>query len=84
MRGILHRDLKPGNILLAEDVAAANGGAAVVKVADFGLAKPMETDANLTRTGAVIGTPNYMAPEQTGGKSLASPATDTYARGHSL
>jgi tetratricopeptide (TPR) repeat protein len=76
-RGILHRDLKPGNILLTEDSSAAT----LVKVADFGLAKPVETDANLTRTGAVIGTPNYMSPEQTGGKLTASPGADIYALG---
>ena len=58
-RGILHRDLKPGNILLA-DVGELVGPTATVKVGDFGLAKPVETDSNLTRTGAVIGTPNYM------------------------
>src|SRR5262245_5624939 len=75
-RGILHRDLKPGNVLLAEHAPST-----IVKVADFGLAKPIESDANLTRTGAVVGTPNYMAPEQTGGKSVAMVATDIYALG---
>src|SRR5262249_17943880 len=60
-RGIMHRDLKPANILLTT--------AGVPKITDFGLAKRFEEDASQTRTGAVLGTPSYMAPEQAAGKT---------------
>jgi serine/threonine-protein kinase len=93
--GIVHRDLKPGNILLAgagePSAGPADGapGAAdplagcVPKVADFGLAKLLVGgDGTLTRTGAVLGTPCYMAPEQAGGGVKAvGPAADVYALG---
>jgi serine/threonine protein kinase len=55
-KGIIHRDLKPGNILLYED------GRAVI--ADFGVAKTLNEDVALTQTGAAVGSPEYMAPEQ--------------------
>jgi hypothetical protein len=72
--GIVHRDLKPGNILLAEDGSP--------RVTDFGLAKRLEGGQGLTRTGAIMGTPSYMAPEQAQGKSKAiGPAADVYAVG---
>jgi WD40 repeat protein len=73
-RHVLHRDLKPGNVLLAED--------GTPKVADFGLAKRLDVEGGQTQTGAVLGTPAYMAPEQAAGDARAlGPAVDVYALG---
>src|SRR5207253_5405689 len=69
--GIIHRDVKSSNIMLTP------AGEPVVM--DFGLARRPE-DARLTRTGAVIGTPAYMAPEQAEGKAIG-PANDVYSLG---
>jgi serine/threonine-protein kinase len=71
--GILHRDLKPGNILLDRDNEP--------HVADFGLAKQLGDDHTRTRTGALLGTPSYMAPEQASGRKDLSAATDVYGLG---
>jgi serine/threonine-protein kinase len=72
-RGILHRDLKPGNILLGNDDRP--------RVADFGLAKQFNSQAGHTRTGAIVGTPSYMAPEQAAGRKDLGPACDVYGLG---
>jgi WD40 repeat protein/serine/threonine protein kinase len=92
-KGVCHRDLKPSNVLLqfSEDNAGAAAGFtvrgledAVPKIIDFGLAKVLREAANdaVTQSGAVFGTPRYMAPEQAEGKTAAiGPATDVHALG---
>ncbi len=95
---VIHRDLKPANVLLASPVASAPGGprgadatplanargadaTSLPKISDFGLAKKLD-DVRQTASGAIMGTPSYMAPEQAGGKSEdIGPATDVYALG---
>jgi WD40 repeat protein len=76
-RGIVHRDLKPGNILLS---SPAPLGECVAKITDFGIAKQLGETSQLTRTGEVLGTPSYMAPEQAMGKQIGA-AADVYSLG---
>ena len=72
-RGILHRDLKPGNILLDERREP--------HVTDFGLAKRLDEESSLTQAGAIVGTPSYMAPEQAQAATDLSTAVDVYGLG---
>ena len=74
--GIVHRDLKPANIFLAD----RGDRGEVVKVIDFGLVKDLGTEASLSQTGNLLGSPLYMAPEQVHGKAIDR-RTDVYALG---
>jgi WD40 repeat protein/tRNA A-37 threonylcarbamoyl transferase component Bud32 len=80
-RGILHRDIKPGNILLA-DREAESAESLRPRLTDFGLAKLMEEESSDTPAGLVLGTATYMAPEQAAGHTeRIGPASDLYALG---
>jgi formylglycine-generating enzyme required for sulfatase activity len=76
LRGVVHRDLKPGNVLLT-------GAERVAKITDFGLAKRIDAEAReVSQSGAIMGTAAYMAPEQAAGKVRdTGPAADVYALG---
>jgi serine/threonine protein kinase/tetratricopeptide (TPR) repeat protein len=92
-RGVVHRDLKPANILLGSGgrapPEAPSGGARppladlFPKITDFGLAKRLNVPQGETPSGAILGTPSYMAPEQAAGGKVG-PATDVYACGATL
>ncbi len=92
-QGIVHRDLKPANVLLQiadcrsqiaerSQSAICNLQSTIPKITDFGLAKYVDADSGQTKSGAVLGTPSYMAPEQASGHSReVGPAADVYALG---
>jgi WD40 repeat protein len=88
--GVVHRDLKPANVLLSVGQAFQPDASSNVrlesltyipKVGDFGLAKRLDAGAGPTQSGAVLGTPSYMAPEQAEGQKEVGPAADVYALG---
>jgi eukaryotic-like serine/threonine-protein kinase len=71
--GLVHRDVKPGNLLMSE-------GDGTVKLADFGIAKTASEESSITQVGSVLGTAAYLAPEQAAGEE-AGPAADLYGLG---
>jgi WD40 repeat protein len=76
-QGVIHRDLKPGNVML--------DAAGQPRVTDFGLAKRTDADSSLTQAGQVMGTPSYMPPEQAEGKNdQVGPLADVYSLGATL
>lgn len=77
--GLVHRDLKPGNVI----VASLGGQRDVAKLLDFGLVQDLsaDADARLTRTGTLLGTPAYMSPEQAAGESVVDARSDVYSLG---
>ena len=77
--GLVHRDLKPGNVI----VAALGGQRDVAKLLDFGLVQDLsaQADGRLTRTGTILGTPAYMSPEQAAGESAVDARGDVYSLG---
>ncbi len=77
-RGIVHRDLKPGNLFLT------GGEVSAVKIIDFGIARVRSASAEITRTGIMLGTPGYMAPEQARGEPDIDPRADVFALGSVL
>ncbi|MFO0644325.1 MAG: protein kinase [Polyangiaceae bacterium] len=79
--GIVHRDVKPSNVFLVGS-AEGTSGPFVTKLVDFGVASA--EDARLTKTGAIVGTPAYMAPEQARGESEVDSRSDTYSLGATL
>ncbi len=76
-RGIIHRDVKPGNLMVVG--GPVGGGEMTVKLADFGIARAIE-QTRITQVGSVVGTAAYLSPEQVRGEE-ATPATDVYALG---
>jgi eukaryotic-like serine/threonine-protein kinase len=76
-RGIIHRDVKPGNLMIVG--GPVGGGPMTIKLTDFGIARALE-QTRITQVGSVVGTAAYLAPEQVRGEE-ATPATDVYALG---
>jgi urea transport system substrate-binding protein len=84
LHGVVHRDLKPGNVLFTSAGPGPDGRPRLAepKIVDFGLARQLDRGKRLTASGSVMGTPSYMAPEQASGKTeLLGPAVDIFSLG---
>jgi tRNA A-37 threonylcarbamoyl transferase component Bud32 len=77
--GVIHRDLKPSNVMVVPDPSLPGG--LRVKLLDFGIAKSLEADSEITAVGVSLGTPGYMSPEQCRGRGEIGPASDIYSLG---
>jgi len=83
-QNIIHRDIKPSNLLMSKELDFSHPvpDELTLKISDFGLARPLGGDSQLTSTGNILGTPAYMAPEQAGGKQeRVDPASDIFSLG---
>ncbi|MCU0704493.1 MAG: serine/threonine protein kinase [Fimbriiglobus sp.] len=89
-KGLVHRDIKPSNLLVSgERAIPGTGGKAMVKILDMGLVRSLADDddvnsTELTRDGTVVGTPDYMSPEQSRNSSTVDPRADLYSLGCTL
>ncbi len=79
--GIVHRDIKPANVFLVRDAAAPEAPLERVVLLDFGLARDSRGNERLTATGAFLGTPEYVSPEQARGDAVVGPPSDVYSAG---
>lgn len=85
LQGIVHRDIKPRNLILETPGSGTGCGGPKVYVMDFGLARPVRADAGITQTGVVVGTPQFMSPEQArGDQKKVDTRSDVYALGATL
>ena len=80
-KGIIHRDLKPENILLKMDAMKIADWQRAVKVGDWGISRCLDDEEGLTKTGFILGTPEYMAPERICQEGPSGPASDLYSLG---
>lgn len=84
--GLIHRDIKPSNLMLQKRSGSSANSMAdfAIRIVDFGLARQAEQTERMTQTGAVIGTPHYMSPEQAAGNAELTTATDIYGLGATM